>query len=78
MDDPFAQAVSAMRKTPQACVRLDGHFGVRFPTAGYFAIAAAVITILVAILMPTSHPWPPEKQRAKQEGSPRSPKTKTW
>src|SRR5947207_90293 len=68
MQDPFAQAVVRDAENTAQRVRLDGHFGVRFPTAGYFAIAAAVITILVAILMPNFDVLGrQEKARAKQD-----------
>jgi len=68
MDDPFAQAVVRDAEDTAQRVRLDGHFGVTFPTAGYFAIAAVVITILVAVLMPNFDILGrQEKQRAKQE-----------
>src|SRR5947207_227777 len=51
--DPFAQAVVRDAENTAQGVRLAGHFSVPFPNAGYWAIAALVITILVAMFFPS-------------------------
>src|SRR5438477_409548 len=51
--DPFAQAVVRDAENTAQGVKLAGHFGVPFPIAGYWAIAAIVITILVAMFFPS-------------------------
>ncbi len=50
--DPFEQAVVRDAENTAQSVRLAGQFNVPFPTAGYWAIAALVITILVAMFFP--------------------------
>jgi myosin heavy subunit len=53
MEDPFAQAVVRDAENTAQRVRLDGHFGVNFPTIGYFAIAAVVLALLTFMFFPS-------------------------
>src|SRR5437763_12696269 len=66
--DPFAQAVVRDAENTAQRVRLDGHFGVNFPTIGYFAIIAAVLALLTFMFFPSFDVLGRgKKQEAKRE-----------
>src|SRR3954465_12241890 len=52
MQDPFAQAVVRDAENTAQRVRLEGHFGIDFPTIGYVAIGAAVLAFLTFLFFP--------------------------